>query len=347
MRIEKSDVDTTYINKNNDKTEERKDSSTSKKNEDSGNVIYAGDLNLNTDTIGDKKMKAQKNALKTLMDQFKNDVKTDNMVSDLQDKQQLLLKDRQLYSDTIKNLDQYSQELMDNYGVAQDSEEQKNLEKSEEQNMRLYLKSIQNPDKMSKKDKTELQSVLDSLTDYQKDAFYNDAMKEIWKGRESDATDKIKSTTDAISGIKLEILKSNPMVDAQKQAQAIIKDSIEDIISTIMHQTKDEVDKTTEENKKKIEKGQEEQDKKGKEAEKEKEAEQRRQEDKIKQKETEIMKSNTKNANSYDSTQTATQADTSISQDDQQLLLDNIKRIANQQNMTEDDIKGIVVNEQV
>jgi hypothetical protein len=211
--------------------------------------------------------------------------------------------------------------------------------KLEEQNMGLYLKSIQNPDKMSEKDKAKLQGVMDSLTNYQKDAFHNDAMKEIWQKRVSDATNNIKSIDYAISGIKLEKLKTHPMVDAQKQAEAIVKDANEDIISTLIQQTKDKVDQTTEENNEKIEKGQEEQDKK------EKEAEKARQEDEIKQ--AEINKGNTQNTNSNDSTQTAIPADTSISQASQQQLLDNIKRIANKQNMTEDDIKGIVVDEQV
>lgn len=339
MRIKNSNVDATYINKNNDKSEEGKDFSTSKKNQESYNAIYAGDLNLNTDIISNKKIKAQKNALKTLMDQFENEIKSDNMVSDLQDKQQLLSKDMKEYTDTIKSLDQNSQELMDSYGITQDSEEQKELKQLEEQNMALYLKSIQNPDKMSEKDKEKLQSVFDSLTDYQKDAFHNDAMKEIWQERVSDATDKIKSINYAISGINLEKLKTHPMVDAQKQAEDIIENANKDIISTLMRQAKDEVDQTIEENEEKIEKGQEEKDKK------EQEAEKARQ-DKIKQKE-EIIKRNTNNPNSNDSTQTATSVDTSISQADQQQMLDNIIRIANKQNMTEDDIKGIVVDEQV
>lgn len=347
MRIENSNVDTSYINMNNDKTEDNKDLTKSKNNEDSGNVIFAGDLNLNDDIITDKKLKAQKDSLKTLMDQFKSDKQSDNVVSDLRDKQQLLSKDNEEVTSTIKSLDQRSQELMDSYGITQDSEEQKNLQESEEQNMGLYLKSIKNPDKMSEKDKEKLEGVFDSLTDYQKDAFQNDAMKAIWQERASDATDKIKSIDYAISGIELEKLKTHPMVHAQEQAEDIIKDSIKDIINTLMQQTKDEVDKTTEENKNKLEKGQEEQDKKSKETEKEQEAEKARQEDKIKQREEEIKRNSQQNTNNYDSTQTATPVDTLISQADQQQLLDNIKRMAAKQNMIEDDIKGIVVDEQV
>lgn len=347
MRIEKNNVDTTYINRNNDKTEEGKNSATSQKNEDSSNVVYAGDLNLNDDVIGDKKLQAQKKALKTLMDQFSNEGKTDTVVSDLQDKQDLWSKDRDTDSDTINNLDQSSQELMDSLGITQDSTEQKDLKKSEDQNMSLYLKSIQHPDKMSEKDKAKLQSVMDSLTDYQKNAFHNDAMKKILQDRVSDATYNIQSIDKAISGVKLEKLKSHPMVDAQKQAEDIMKDANEDIINTLMQQTKDKVDETTQENKDKVEKGQEEQDKKDKEAEKAKDAERAKQEDKIKQEEIAKSTSNMQNTDNNGNTQVATPVDTSISQADQQQLLDSIKRVADKQNMIEDDIKGIVVDEQV
>jgi hypothetical protein len=340
MRIENSNVDTTYFNKNNDKTEGVKDSSATPKNKESSNVIYAGDSNLNIDITG-KKINAQKNALKTLMDQFENEKKTDDMVSELQDKQQLLSKEKKEYTDTLNSLDQSNKELMETYGITQDSQEQKDLKKSEEQNMALYLKSIENPDKMSEKDKEKLNNVFDSLTNYQKNAFHNDAMKEIWQKRSSDASDKILSINSTITGIKLEKLKTHPMVDAQEQAEGIIKDASKDIIGTLMNQAKDEVDKTTEENKEKIEKGQEEKDKK------EQEAEKARQQDKIKQREEEILRSHTQNSSSNVSTQPATSVDTSISQVDQMQMLDNIKQIASKQNMTPDDIKGIVVDEQV
>ncbi len=333
MRIKRSNVDTTYINDNN-KAEKGKDSSTSPKNEESGNVIYAGDLKLNNDTILGKKIKAQKNALKTLMDQFGNERKTDKMVTDLLDKQQQLSEDKKYYNDTIKSLEQNSQELMDSYGITEDSEEQKNLIKTEDQYMGLYLKSIQNPDKMSEEEKAKLQSVFDSLTDYQKEAFHNDAMKEIWQKRASDASNKIESIDYTITAINLERLKTHPMVDAQKEAEDIIQDSSKDIINTLIQEAKDEVDKEIEENEEKRKKAQEEKDKK------EQEIEKARQQD-------EIKRSNTQNVNSNNSTQTATTVDTSISQALQQQMLDNIKRIAIKQNMTEDDIKGIVVDEQL
>lgn len=309
MKIESTQIDNTYAKMPGNNTRDDNTTSLTKKIDMTNGVVYAGDLNLNSQTIDDKKQQAQKQALKTIMDQFKNELKSDDNISSLEDKQTELSSDMDDAADQIKNLEQSKQDLQDSYGITDDSTEQKNLD--------LIDKSIFHPEEMTKEDYKQLKNI-GPLTDYQKEAVKTDAMEYIWQKRVDNAANGIHSIDMTITGLKLEKLKTHPMVDAQKEASDIIESATNDIISTLIQQAKDKVDDTIETNKEKTEKQQEEKDKKDKEAGK------------------------ADNVNhSTDITKTA------MDQSDQQKLIDNIKQAADKQKMLEDDIKGIVVDEKV
>lgn len=330
MKIESNQINNTFTNIQNNKTEDEKNSSSSKKSDTTSEIVYAGDLNLNSNNIDGKKLQAQKKALKTILDQFKNENRSDKNVSELKDKQNELFKDMDTNISAIRDMKQSKQELKDAYGITDDSIEQKDLEQVEQKNMGLYVKSILQPDKMSEAENTKLQNVLDSLTDYQKEAFRYDTMDYILQKRVNSETDSILSINQALSGIKLEKLKVHPMLDAQKQAAGIIKNAGEEVIGAIMQQVKDKVDDTVEQNIEKAEKAQKEQDKKDKKAE-------------------ESKKENKANstANTNDTAPSTDTTNTAIDQADQQHIIDSFRRAADKQKMLNDDIKGIVVDEQI
>jgi hypothetical protein len=144
------------------------------------------------------------------------------------------------------------------------------------------------------------------LTEYQKTALRYDAMEEIWKQRVEEAQNGITSETRTITAINVARLKTHPMVDAQKEAAAIIEEASKEVIGIIVQQTKENVD--------------EEQEKKIEEAQKQQEAANQAKDKKSNPVEEEILQ--------------------------EQLLMD-LKSIADKQKMLEEDIKGIVVDEQV
>lgn len=304
MRIERTSNDNITISfaKNNN-TAEDTNSSSAQKNKKNSSIIYAGDTNLNNDTIALKKQQAKKQALKTIMDQYKKEKKTDDLVTTLRDKEGLLNKDMDTAAGMILDLKAKREDLKVSSGLTDESLEQKNLV--------LLEKSIYEPDSMTEEDMDQLQNI-GPLTEYQKTAIHFGAMQKVWQQRVDNAAAGITNITQSINGISLAKLKTHPMIDAQKQAAQIIEDSIKEVVNTIIEQTKENVDDTIEKNKEEAQKQQEEQDKKDAAA--------------------------GKPSNNTLPTSELTE---------QLQLADDLKRFAIKENLLEEDIKGILVDEEV
>jgi hypothetical protein len=261
------------------------------------NTIFAGNLSLNQDTITDKKLQSQKQAMKAILDKFNQDHSIDQGLETRREHQKELSADMKLAADQISNISKMKQEAKEAYGITDDSEEQKSLE--------LLEKSMFTTEELTEEEMKQLEA-MGPLTEYQKTALRYDAMEEIWKQRVEEAQNGITSETRTITAINVARLKTHPMVDAQKEAAAIIEEASKEVIGIIVQQTKENVD--------------EEQEKKIEEAQKQQEAADQAKDKKSNPVEEEILQ--------------------------EQLLMD-LKSIADKQKMLEEDIKGIVVDEQV
>jgi hypothetical protein len=261
------------------------------------NTIFAGSLSINQDPIADKKLQSQKQAMKTILDKFNQDHSIDQGLETRREHQKELSADMKLASDQISNLNKMKQQFKEAYGITEDSEEQKSLE--------LLEKSMFTTKELTKEEMKQLE-VMGPLTDYQKTVLRYDAMEDIWKQRVEKAQNGIISESKTIAAINVARLKTHPMVDAQKEAAAIIEEANKEVIGIIVQQTKENVDA--------------EQDKNIEEARKQQEATNPSNDNKPKPVEEEILQ--------------------------EQLLMD-IKSIVDRQKMLEEDIKGIIVNEQV
>lgn len=181
----------------------------------------------------------------------------------------------------------------------------------EQKDLGLLEKSLYSPEELSEEEYNKLKD-MGPLTDYQKEALKYDAMQNLWKERAANAANGIVGINMSISSIKLELLKYHPMVDAQKEAMKIIEEAIKEVLGTLTQQSKETIDDKMEENKEKIEESQKEQE----------------------QKDSESGNLKTNSLPASDQT-------------DQLQLLDELKKFSAEQNLLDDDLKGIKVDEQV
>jgi hypothetical protein len=330
MIIKSTQNENLYINMAKKNTEDGKASSAAKNKK--SNVIYAGNLNADTDTLGLKKQLAQKQAMKAIMNQSKTDNKSEDKVAALLDKKQEFATDADLASEQIKNLRSMRDVLKESYGVTDDSTEQKNLD--------LLEKSIYGSEDLTEDEQQQLEK-MGPLTDYQQTALYYDSMEKIWQQRVDNAANGISSINESITSIGLEKLKSHPMTDAQKQAAQILEDASQAVISTIMQQTKEAEDDKLEKNEEDVEKQQE--AKKEEDAKKEKAA----QNDQAAQKDQGTQNNQAaQNTSSTAGNSASNTVDASGALANQQKMLNDVKDFAKKQQILEDDIKGIMVDEQ-
>ena len=196
--------------------------------------IFAGDTNfMLQNQMGQKKAKAQRDALRRIVEVFESDLKIDQTLKDSALHKEELAEEVKKYSDAIDKLNQKQQDLKEEYGITDDSEE--------EQNLNLIRKSLSDPFSVTEEDMEKLEN-MGPLTDYQRDSLELDAAKEVWQNLKEDAIAAHKGESSKIQGINLERLKSDPMVGAQKEAQAI-KDAAKDsIIAMLREEAKDKID---------------------------------------------------------------------------------------------------------
>lgn len=277
--------------------------STDKKSNKHSSTFFAGNSNLILDPIAEKKMMGQKNAMKKILDQHKNELKTDDIVTELNEKKKALAKQAEQATNELKRLDALKHDLKASFGITEDSAEQKDLE--------LLEKSIFEPEKITDEEYNKLKN-MGPLTDYQKEALQYDSMEKIWKQRVDNAGNGISGINGSLIGISLAKLKTHPMVDAQKEAAKIIEDASKEVVNALLQEGKEQVEEKIEDAKE--------------DAEKQKETQEKLNGDQTKPKEAAAI---------------------SPEQTDQLLLLDDIKRYAVEQNLTEEEIKGIVVDEQI
>lgn len=317
MQISKDQNNSIFLNiSNQDNAKEKDNAHLLESNKKKANSIFAGNLNINSNAAKEKKQQGIKNALKTIMDQYANDRKTDKVVEDYQSTKASYSNDLDLAAKEVLNARKLQSQLKDTYGIADDSTEQKDME--------LLEKSIYSDAALTEDELTQLNN-MGSLTDYQKDALRYSALEAVWVQRVENANNGIENINKTITGISLAKLKTHPMVHAQEEAATIIESATKEALGIMLEDGKEKVDATIEENKEKSEKMQEIQEEK----EAKKEA---AQEDNI-----------VENRQIPDNVQNAVTS----AQSDQLQLLDELNNFIKKQKVLEEDIKGIAVDEQV
>ncbi len=213
-----------------------------------GLVLDAGNLNLGTESIEEKRKKAQQMALGIVSEAFDGDKEIDE---DLDARRQhirdLNVKNHE-YTKELKRIDELRADLIESYGITEDSQEYADLEllrKEQgglERNSRLPILTEEEKERLAQIKK-------DGITDYQQQMLDLDKLQKHWQGEIDKNIKLIKEENSIISGIKIERLKSHEMVDAQKRSDDVLKAASASIIGEIIADAKEHIDEEIAEDK--------------------------------------------------------------------------------------------------
>lgn len=225
------------------------------KKANSGNRIYAGNLNITSDPIAQKRKEAQEKAMKVVKDAWENDRLVDENI----EKRRAHIEEmRTLEEEAGKQLDEIESKkssLAEKYGVIEDSDEYRDLQLLEKRQ-----NSMAGMDESLTDDELERLEEIDKkpLTEYQQRSLELNAQALEAKKNMKDAKKQAMDDIANIQNIKMERLKSHPMVDANKSAEAILEAANKEIIGMLVDEAKDSIDEKMEENEEKAEKSAEE-----------------------------------------------------------------------------------------
>lgn len=255
------------------------------------NTIFMGDLNVKKDPITQRKQYAQQKALKMVGDAWDVDRKIDQNIQDIRDKL------RQLEDEYVENLgyiaegDAQKEQLRQQYNVAPDSQEQKDLELLQKkadymrhpdevtltEEERARLKAISGRPPETKEEVELLQRKADAekfglevewteeeeallkemegvpLTEYQERCLKIDGYQKIYETRNDVIKDQIAAYNGSIRATRLERLKFREMEKAQKKAEEVMEAAGKEIIGMLMEEARDHVDEEMEETKEEAE----------------------------------------------------------------------------------------------
>ena len=254
-------------------------------------TIFMGDLNIKKDPITQRKLYAQQKALKIIGKAWDGDRKIDQDIQEIRDKLTMLQEEYAENLDTIARGDAQKEALRQQYGVAADSQEQKDLELLEKKEDALRhpdevflteeeqarLKEIEGRGPETREDLELLQRKAEAeeqgieaewteeeesriremegipLTEYQKRCLEIDQFQRIYENRNDVIKDQIPAYNGSIRAIRLERLKFHEMTDAQKKAEDVMEAASREVIGMLMEEAKDHMDEELEEKKEEAE----------------------------------------------------------------------------------------------
>lgn len=221
----------------------------SKTNQKKGISVDGSKLSAESDLIAAKKEAARKRALKVVGEAFAGEQKIDDDIVRRRDKISSLRQEMYEANDAIKELEEARNAIRTEYGVSKNSEEEAELKilekelRSQMPGSGVYLtkEDTEAIEKIKKKGLTEYQSrsleMLDAERSYA-EISYN-------------ADEEAKLESRIIDAIQLERLKSNPMLEATEQADAIMEAASEQAKSMLLEEARAHVEEEAREQKEK------------------------------------------------------------------------------------------------
>lgn len=174
-------------------------------------TFFAGNSNLANDPIAEKRKEAQEKAWKVVSDAWDADKAIDKSVEDRQNHYNEMLEIVKEAQSHLKDMNEQVDALKEEYGITEETE------------------------------------FKDWPSEYQQRYLELNKQASAFKKQIYDADKLMKDDIADIKAIALERLKSDPMADAQKTANAIEAAANDEIIGMAMQQAKDHIDEKMEE----------------------------------------------------------------------------------------------------
>ncbi len=240
-----------------DSRSQRMENSTGNQTQKSGNV-FAGDLNIQKDPITEKREEARKKAMRVFTDAYTNERKVDDDLDSRLDKIKTWESKMKSAQDKLDEIEEAKTKLKETYQIDEDSQEQKDLkllEKRRDSDSGSLFFTDEEKERLTQIDKN-------GLTEYQQRSLELDKPRKDYEENLEEAKKGIILESATIRGIKLERLKTHPMLDATKQMDEIMKAANEEVYGMLMDEIKESIDEKAEAAKEKAEEKAEEKEKK-------------------------------------------------------------------------------------
>lgn len=190
------------------------------------------------DRIAQRKAQAQERALKIVGDAWGTDQVLDDEIAQRQDRIQELRVDNADALESLKEFRQMEEDLRKGYGVAEDSEEQMDLE---------LLKRNKAGYKPTEEEKERLDMIgKNGLTPYQERALEIDKVASYYRELIENNNESVYIESKVIAGIRAERVKYHGMVEAQDQAEDVLEASRNEVIGMVTEEAKDHLDEEQE-----------------------------------------------------------------------------------------------------
>lgn len=213
--------------------------------------VFAGNLNLVNDPIAQRRKEAKEQAWNVVSNAWKNDQSVDDSIQARRDHYAQMEQLKKEAVDGLADVNEDAEVLQELYNVADDSEEQQDLELlKKEQDFKNGVTHTAPTDEERKR----LEKIHEKpLTEYQTRALELNDRAGNYKLQMEDVDRKMQDDTGDIRSIKLERLKSNPMLEAQQAAEEILAAANEDIKGMLVSDAVDHIDEKMEETEEKAE----------------------------------------------------------------------------------------------
>lgn len=311
-------------------------------NKNKGNNIFAGNLELNPNTIEMKRKLAHKKAMKIVSDTFASEQELDNNVESLYKQKDELRQQALQGKKDIAQVREDKAQMMENYGITEDSAEHKDLELlRKERDANMPNSGIE----LTDDEKAKLEEIhANGITDYQKNMLELDEREQIYQNDVNNKESAVKAISSSIRDIGLERLKTRPILKATHEADKIMEAANKELIADLQSEAVKHVEEKMEEN---IEKAEEK-------AEKQEEADEKaaeRKKDKLElEKQIEKIKENAENISNSeisidDEASNISGVVTAMPKDDaQQNTNKELEKIADELQLIMEDLKGTTID---
>lgn len=290
-----------------------------------GNSLFGKQEMDIRDRVAMKKQLYQKEAMHVVTSANKSEKRIDKNIDDMREHVRLLQEENDEANAQLNEIWQQMNQVKEDYGVEDDSQEQKDLELLE----KLYDTQEKGGSvfDLSEEEQERLKN-MGEMTEYQQLSMELYEQGDYYKTTIDENELKMAGETYAVRKIKIERLKSHAMVDAEKAKEELLAAASKEAMSMMVEDAKSQIDEKAEEVKKAAE------DRKEKEEEEEKRIEAAKEDKTQAEAVTENIRENISNM-----TEQVLTSD-EITRD----IEDEIKKIMAEEKLLEEDLKGLTVN---
>lgn len=216
--------------------------------------IDASGLNLGQESITQRKDQARKEAMDIIKNQFKSDGKIDKSLADCREK---IVDSKGKAEEALGHINEITaqqEQLKEDWKIADDSQEQQNLE------LRLKAREAMKPGSQVEMSAEEWEqySKLGPASEYEQAVLGWESEKDMFRKDLEDANKDIAIQSQVIRGTKQEMLKTHGMDDATAVAREAQKAASQEIIGMAIQEGMDSIKEEIDEA---VEKGQEQKEK--------------------------------------------------------------------------------------